>query len=93
MSNFDQCSLSFGRSGRAFTGRGDVSFRQKLADRRLQPVGRVMRVAPGKSYGYIIIPVVIPARVEPEEALEAHDHFKVVWTVLKMGAFIDATPS
>lgn len=29
-----------------------------------QSVGRVMRKSPGKQYGYIIIPVVIPSNVD-----------------------------
>ncbi len=48
----------------------------------VQSVGRVMRVAPNKNYGYIIIPVVVPANIEPEKALEDNERFKVVWTVL-----------
>jgi len=48
----------------------------------VQSVGRVMRRAEGKKYGYIIIPVVIPADVKPEEALNNNEKFKVVWTVL-----------
>ncbi len=48
----------------------------------VQSVGRVMRKAPGKKYGYIIIPVVIPADVEPEHALDDNERYKVVWTVL-----------
>lgn len=48
----------------------------------VQSVGRVMRKSPGKNYGYIIIPVVIPADVEPDKALDDNDRFKVVWTVL-----------
>jgi len=48
----------------------------------VQSVGRVMRTAPGKKYGYIIIPVVIPSGMSPEEALDDNDRFKVVWTVL-----------
>ena len=48
----------------------------------VQSVGRVMRRAEGKKYGYIIIPVVVPDNVSPEEALEDNDRFKVVWTVL-----------
>lgn len=48
----------------------------------VQSVGRVMRRAPGKKYGYIIIPVVIPSNVEPAEALNDNERFKVVWTVL-----------
>lgn len=48
----------------------------------VQSVGRVMRVAPGKNYGYIIIPVVIPSDVSPEEALNDNERFRVVWTVL-----------
>ena len=48
----------------------------------VQSVGRVMRKSPGKNYGYIIIPVVIPSDVEPEHALDDNERYKVVWTVL-----------
>jgi predicted helicase len=48
----------------------------------VQSVGRVMRKAPGKKYGYIIIPVVIPSGVEASKALDDNTRFKVVWTVL-----------
>lgn len=48
----------------------------------VQSVGRVMRLAPGKKYGYIIIPVVVPADIEPEKALNDNERFRVVWTVL-----------
>lgn len=48
----------------------------------VQSVGRVMRRAQGKKYGYIIIPVVVPSNVKPEDALDKNDNFKVVWTVL-----------
>ena len=48
----------------------------------VQSVGRVMRLAPNKKYGYIIIPVVVPADVEAEKALDDNERYKVVWTVL-----------
>ena len=48
----------------------------------VQSVGRVMRVAPGKRYGYIVIPVVIPAGEDPKAELDNSDTFGVVWTVL-----------
>lgn len=48
----------------------------------VQSVGRVMRRSPGKEYGYIIIPIVIPSGVKPEEALNDNERYKVVWTVL-----------
>lgn len=48
----------------------------------VQSVGRVMRKSPGKNYGYIIIPVVVPTDVEPEHALDDNERYKVVWTVL-----------
>ena len=48
----------------------------------VQSVGRVMRRAPGKKYGYVIIPVVIPPEMSPEEALDNSDVYNVVWTVL-----------
>ncbi|MGP5484504.1 restriction endonuclease [Brachybacterium alimentarium] len=49
----------------------------------VQSVGRVMRLAQGKKYGYIILPVVVPAGVEPEKALDDHENFRVVWEVLQ----------
>lgn len=49
----------------------------------VQSVGRVMRRAPGKQYGYIILPIGIPADVAPEEALKDNEKYKVVWQVLQ----------
>jgi predicted helicase len=49
----------------------------------VQSVGRVMRNAPGKNRGYVILPVVIPAGVEPNEALNDNKTYKVVWQVLQ----------
>ncbi len=48
----------------------------------VQSVGRVMRKAPGKKYGYVIMPVVIPPEMSPEDALDDSDVYNVVWTVL-----------
>ncbi|MBX7203929.1 MAG: DEAD/DEAH box helicase family protein [Bacteroidia bacterium] len=48
----------------------------------VQSVGRVMRKAPGKKYGYIIIPVVVPSDVDAASALDDNERYKVVWTVL-----------
>jgi len=48
----------------------------------VQSVGRVMRKSPGKKYGYIIIPVVVPADLEADKALDDNERYKVVWTVL-----------
>ena len=48
----------------------------------IQSVGRVMRKAPGKDFGYVILPVAIPARMTPEEAMRDNRRFKVVWDVL-----------
>lgn len=49
----------------------------------VQSVGRVMRNAPNKEKGYVILPVVIPAGVEPSEALNDNKTYKVVWEVLQ----------
>lgn len=49
----------------------------------VQSVGRVMRNAPGKKRGYIVLPVVIPAGLEAHEALDKNDAYKVVWQVLQ----------
>ncbi len=48
----------------------------------VQSVGRVMRRAPGKQYGYIIIPVVVPSFMEADKALDDNERYRVVWTVL-----------
>lgn len=50
----------------------------------VQSVGRVMRKSKttDKKYGYIIIPIVVPADIEPEQALDDNERYKVVWSVL-----------
>lgn len=48
----------------------------------VQSVGRVMRKADEKDYGYIILPVAVPAGVSPSQALGDNRRFKVVWQVL-----------
>lgn len=58
-----------------------LSPRNSLVD-VVQSVGRVMRKAKGKSYGYIILPVAIDANESPEEAMRNNRRFKVVWDVL-----------
>ena len=49
----------------------------------VQSVGRVMRTAPGKKRGYVIMPVVIPAGMESHEALNDNKTYAVVWQVLQ----------
>ena len=49
----------------------------------VQSVGRVMRRAEGKRYGYIVLPIGIPADKTPEEALKDNEKYKVVWQVLQ----------
>ena len=48
----------------------------------VQSVGRVMRKAEGKKFGYIIIPVIVPADKNANEVLDTSDDFKIVWSVL-----------
>ena len=48
----------------------------------VQAVGRVMRKAADKKYGYIIIPVVVPVNSNPEEILAEIADFGTVWDVL-----------
>ena len=48
----------------------------------VQSVGRVMRRAEGKRFGYIIIPVVVPASANADEILDTSKEFKIVWDVL-----------
>jgi predicted helicase len=49
----------------------------------VQSVGRVMRRADNKKYGYIILPIGIPADLSPEDALRDNEKYKVVWQVLQ----------
>ena len=48
----------------------------------VQSVGRVMRRSKNKDFGYVILPVAIPAGIEKHEALNDNKTFKVVWQVL-----------
>ena len=48
----------------------------------VQSVGRVMRKAPGKTYGYIILPIVVNYTANPNQALDTGKQYKVVWHVL-----------
>ena len=45
----------------------------------VQAVGRVMRKAEGKEFGYIILPVAIPPDMEASAALDKNERFGVVW--------------
>ena len=47
----------------------------------VQAVGRVMRKASGKKYGYIIIPVIVPLEKNPEDVLDASS-YKPIWDIL-----------
>lgn len=49
----------------------------------VQAVGRAMRKAEGKKYGYIILPVAVPAGVAAEDALDDNKRFAAVWTILR----------
>ena len=49
----------------------------------VQAVGRVMRKAPGKHFGYIILPIFVPSGMTPEEALDDSKVFANVWSILQ----------
>ena len=49
----------------------------------VQAVGRVMRRAEGKDYGYIVLPVAVPAGVDASLALDDNERFAAVWGVLR----------
>ena len=49
----------------------------------VQTVGRVMRTAPGKTRGYVIIPIVTDNLEHPETIFDQNKDFDVVWQVLK----------
>ena len=48
----------------------------------VQTVGRVMRIAPGKKRGYVIIPIVTSDLNNPESIFDKNKSFDVVWQVL-----------
>lgn len=48
----------------------------------VQAVGRIMRRAENKQYGYIILPIVVADGVEPNVALDNDKKYKQVWQVL-----------
>lgn len=48
----------------------------------VQAVGRIMRLAEGKEYGYIILPIVVADGVDPRDALDNDKQYKQVWQVL-----------
>ncbi|MCD4646694.1 helicase [Bacillus mycoides] len=47
-----------------------------------QAVGRVMRKSPGKDYGYVILPIGVPAGVDTNTVLDNNEKYRVVWEVL-----------
>jgi predicted helicase len=49
----------------------------------IQAVGRVMRIAKDKQFGYIILPIAIPEGMSTSEALRDNNRYKVVWQVLQ----------
>lgn len=49
----------------------------------IQAVGRVMRKAPEKEFGYVVLPVAIPYGVTPEQALADNERYKIIWQVLQ----------
>ncbi|GED07785.1 helicase [Glutamicibacter uratoxydans] len=51
----------------------------------VQSVGRVMRksATTNKEYGYIILPIAVPASQDPATALNDNKKYKVVWDVLQ----------
>jgi superfamily II DNA or RNA helicase len=65
----------------ALDGEAFVDPKRSLID-IIQAVGRVLRVAPGKDKGHIILPVFMHEGDDPDEVLEA-SAFEPVWSVLK----------
>lgn len=55
----------------------------------VQAVGRIIRKSPGKEYGYIILPIVIPAGETPETILDNNKSYDVVWQVLNALRSVD----
>lgn len=54
-----------------------------------QAVGRVMRKAEGKDYGYVILPIGIPSEAEAHSILDNNEKYQVVWEILNALRSID----
>lgn len=54
-----------------------------------QAVGRVMRTANDKDYGYIILPIGVPAGSEAHSILDNNEKYAVVWEILNALRSID----
>ncbi|GAB3051735.1 DEAD/DEAH box helicase [Virgibacillus ainsalahensis] len=54
-----------------------------------QAVGRVMRKAEGKDYGYIILPIGVPSGSEAHSILDNNEKYQVVWEILNALRSID----
>lgn len=48
----------------------------------VQAVGRAMRKAPGKQYGYVVLPVIVDPERDAAEQLDKNEEFRTVWEVL-----------
>ena len=55
----------------------------------VQAVGRIIRKFESKDYGYIILPIVIPAGESPESILDNNKSYNVVWQVLNALRSVD----
>ncbi|EMB75626.1 DEAD/DEAH box helicase [Streptococcus mutans] len=55
----------------------------------VQAVGRIIRKCEGKDYGYIILPIVVPAGETPETILDNNKSYDVVWQVLNALRSVD----
>ena len=55
----------------------------------VQAVGRIIRKFEGKDYGYIILPIVVPAGETPETILDNNKPYDVVWQVLNALRSVD----
>lgn len=55
----------------------------------VQAVGRIMRKAEGKDYGYIILPIVIPTDETPETILDNNKNYETVWQVINALRSVD----
>ncbi len=49
----------------------------------VQAVGRAMRRAEGKTYGYIVLPIAVPEGRDPALVLDSGKEFDVVWSVVR----------
>lgn len=89
--NSIQCSMPVRRCRCSFSRCGYILSPRKSPVEVVQTVGRVMRIAPNKKRGYVILPIVVQPSGIDDLILNKNKDFDVVWEILNALKSIDPT--